>query len=509
MYDDASKISKALEAILIQKFFANKRRNMNNKKYGYLAKNTLFFTISSFGSKFLGFFLVPLYTNVLTTEDYGTVDLLTTLTTLLVYILTLDIADAVLRFAIERKEKQEEILNYGFKISLIGSLILAITLFICYALNLNLWQDYCYFFLFFYFISFCFYNILSNYLRAIDKVKALSIAGIILTIVTIASNIILLIIFKLGVIGYLVSMILGNLVAGIFCFIKSDVKNVFKNHCDKETKKAMLYYSIPLIFNGISWWANSSINKFFIASMCGVAINGIFAVAQKIPLLLTTAHGVFSQAWQLSVIKEFDPNDKDGFFCKTFSFYNSLLVLMCSGVILVNLPLAKILFAKDFFIAWQCSSILTLSVVFSALGGFVGTVFTAVKNSRIFAISTISTAIVNCILCYLLIPIYGARGGAIATVISFATMYFIRLACSRKYIKFKLNLFKDIFAYSLLVLQVFFENFENHFYIGQLSILLILMILYRKQLTKIATTLFLKIKILFSKTPFNKKDDSI
>jgi len=48
-----------------------------NDKYKYLGKNTLIFAISSFGTKFMSFFLVPLYTNLLTTEEYGTVDLIT------------------------------------------------------------------------------------------------------------------------------------------------------------------------------------------------------------------------------------------------------------------------------------------------------------------------------------------------------------------------------------------------------------------------------------------------
>lgn len=72
-------------------------------KFRYLAKNTLLFTISSFGSKILAFLLVPFYTNILSTEEYGTVDLVTTTSSLLLFVVTLCIADAVMRFAIEIK----------------------------------------------------------------------------------------------------------------------------------------------------------------------------------------------------------------------------------------------------------------------------------------------------------------------------------------------------------------------------------------------------------------------
>lgn len=65
----------------------NKGGRMSRKKYSYLAQNTLLLTLSSFGSKFLAFFLVPLYTNVLTTSDYGIADIVTTSVTLLIYVL--------------------------------------------------------------------------------------------------------------------------------------------------------------------------------------------------------------------------------------------------------------------------------------------------------------------------------------------------------------------------------------------------------------------------------------
>ena len=61
----------------------------------------MLFTISSFGSKVLSFLLVPFYTSVLSTADYGKADILTTTAGLLIFVFTLNISDAVLRFAID------------------------------------------------------------------------------------------------------------------------------------------------------------------------------------------------------------------------------------------------------------------------------------------------------------------------------------------------------------------------------------------------------------------------
>ena len=77
----------------------------------YLLKNTIFFSIGNFGSKIINFFLVPLYTNILSVAEYGTVDLMTILTTVLVPIITLNLSEAVLRFSLDKDADREKILK--------------------------------------------------------------------------------------------------------------------------------------------------------------------------------------------------------------------------------------------------------------------------------------------------------------------------------------------------------------------------------------------------------------
>lgn len=82
-------------------------------KYKELSLNTLLFTISSFGSKLISFLLVPLYTYTLSTQDYGTVDLLNTTIQLLIPFLTVNIQDAVLRFSLDSDYEKDEVIGVG------------------------------------------------------------------------------------------------------------------------------------------------------------------------------------------------------------------------------------------------------------------------------------------------------------------------------------------------------------------------------------------------------------
>lgn len=69
-----------------------------------LLKNSALLVIGNFASKILVFFLVPFYTTVLSTEEYGAADLITTTVNLLYPVLTVMISTAVLRFCLDDKK---------------------------------------------------------------------------------------------------------------------------------------------------------------------------------------------------------------------------------------------------------------------------------------------------------------------------------------------------------------------------------------------------------------------
>ncbi len=465
-------------------------------KYKYLGKNTLIFAINSFGTKILSFLLVPLYTNILSTEEYGVADLITTTATLMMYLFTINVADAVLRFTLDKKTDPDEILSYGSRVTMIGSLLLILTMILVWWSGLVPWDDSYYLYVFGFYFFTASYQLLTNYLRAIDDVKAVAIAGIISSLSMILCNILFLVVVRIGITGYLLALIIGPFCGSLYSLlrIKLPLRVYFRKTCDAATRKAMRAYCIPLIFNNIALWINAFLDKYFVTAICGVDQNGIYAVAYKIPTILSICYTVFSQAWNLSAIKEFDKDDKDGFFSDTYRVYNSLIVCICSGLILINVPLARLLFAKDFFEAWNYSSVLLISVMFNAMTAFLGSIFSAVKKSRIIAVTTLISAAVNTVLNALLIPVIGVQGAAIATAACYVVMWAVRYVVIRRYITLRITLWRDIIAYCLLCGQVVLEHLNGHCYIGQIAVLLAILLLYRKNIVQILSAILPKAK---------------
>ena len=269
--------------------------------------------------------------------------------------------------------------------------------------------------------------------------------------------------------------------------------------CSTAVQKEMLQYCAPLIFNNIALWINAFLDKYFVTAICGVEANGIYAVASKIPTILSTFYTVFSQAWTLSAIREFDVEDSDGFFGKTYKIYNAAITMVCSVIILFNVPLARILYAKDFFEAWNYSSVLLISIMFNAMTAFLGSIFSAVKDSKVIASTTVVSAVCNIVLNALLIPKFGALGAAIATVASYMVMWALRLGYAKKYIKMSVSLVKDCIVYVLLIAQVALEHTAGHGYIGQVVIVIAIIVIYRKYVGAILGQLLQKVKAKMSR----------
>ena len=432
-----------------------------DSKYGALSKNTLLFTINSFGSKVITFLLVPLYTNVLSTNDYGTADLMTSTAQLLIPLLTLNIQDAVLRFSLDKTKNPKKIISVGCTINSIALCILGIVLFLLsYFGILSFGKEY----IIFLFFSFAFggiQNSMQMYIKAIDNVKVLVYSGLASTFCSCLSNLLLLLVFKIGILGYLISNLVGHLVAIVIMFFSGKIYQDIRFTTDRKLIKEMIVYSAPLAINSVAWWINTASDKYIITFFCGAAINGIYSVAYKIPTILSTLQTIFYNAWSVSAITEFDKDDKDSFIGNIYSLYMCVSTIGCSAILIFNKFLASLLYAKDFFEAWAYVPFLLLGVVFNGIALFEGCLFTAVKKTKDVSQTTIVGAIVNTIANFALIPLYGAIGAAFATMIGYFTVWLVRTISLQKIVRMKVNWIKQGICIAVLIVQVFLALKQN------------------------------------------------
>lgn len=425
------------------------------KGYKYLFKNIGLLAISQFGTKILSFFLVPLYTNILSTTEYGMYDLFTTTVGLLVPIVTWNVGESILIFVLDKEKDKEkwEIFAIGIKYAIIGFfitlglVILNRVLGVFTAIN-----EYWYYMPILLLLTVVNTDF-SYFARGIDKVKETAIGGILTSVTMIGLNIIFLVFLGLGLHGYFLAYIIGILVQIVYLFMSCQCWKYIKKSEDKALEKEMIAFSTPLIINNIGWWINNASDRYVVTLLCGVAENGIYSVGYKIPSLLNMFQTIFAQAWTMSAVKDFDPQDKNGFFTRMYNSYNCGMTIVCACIIATSRLFAHFLYAKDFFVAWRYVPFLTIAIVFGSLAGYLGGVFAAVKDSKIFSKSTVVGAIVNMALNIILVYYFGPIGAAVATAVSYFVVWLIRLKHAKKYIKIRIKLLRDFMAYILLLFQ--------------------------------------------------------
>lgn len=459
-----------------------------NNKHSYLAKNVLLFSISGFVPKILSIILIPLYTSYLTTAEYGISDLITTTVSLLLPVFSLDIQDAVMRFALDDEYDKKDVFSTAVRIILIGTAFVCGGTMVISAFNIpGIENSYLFFFVIMYFTSAA-SNTVSLFCRGIDKVNVMVVGSILNSIVTLSSNILFLSIFHWGLTGYLMANSLGSVVTLFWCFIGAKLYQYIKLDIPKNVPKDMIQFSFPLIFSVIAWWINNASDRYILTYMSGVAASGLYAISYKIPNILSMFQNIFAQAWSISAVKEFDKNDSDCFISGMYNMMNFAMITICSGIMIVNIPVARLLYSNEFFLAWKYVSPLLISVVFNAMALFIGSIFTAIKDTKTLSISTIVGASINIICNVVMIHFMGTYGAALATMLGYAVVLIMRHIILRKYVHMHIRWKRDIAAYILLIIQMIVAISGIKLIAIQLLIFVVIVVLFKNEVISFLKT---------------------
>ncbi|MCM1329190.1 MAG: polysaccharide biosynthesis C-terminal domain-containing protein [Ruminococcus sp.] len=408
-------------------------------KYQKLAGNTIIFAIGTMSMKLLSFFLTRLYTGCMTESEYGDADLLYQASNVLYPIVTMSMADAVIRFGMEKKYDSRSVFTVAIAATAAGLGVLALLMPLfnltdVYGGYSFLLYVYCYFS--------CFRQIASNFVRAKGYVKLFAADGIFTTLVMLICNIIFLKFLDMGITGYILSFIISDFISFLeLTFMAGLHKCLDFKYFSKTLFKKMLKYSAPLIPAYIMWWVTAASDKIFVKLLCGDSVNGVYSAANKIPSLLLMFTTLFFQAWQMSAIENRDDKGLSKFYSKIYGAYSSAIMIAAAGVILLVKPLSAVLLGsdpeKDFTYAYHYTPILVVAMVFQCLCQFLSSVYNVKKKSVNSLLTSCIAGAANIILNFLLIPKYGAYGAAIATALSYAACFAVRIFDARNIIPFK------------------------------------------------------------------------
>ncbi len=410
---------------------------MNREKE--LAKNTVIIFIGKICTQFLNFFLLPVYTRVLNTDEYGLFDLYTTCQMLIIYVVYAQIEQAIFRFIVDyRKDDKgrEEISSTVFAFFAISSIVLAM-LFggICEIFEIP------YATLLYTNIIFCaMTNILQQYLRGLGDNVGYSKGSFVCAMSTILVNMLCLLLLNMGVQGMLIGNLSGFLISSVYMLYRAQAFRYFSFSAVSTVRlKELLVYSLPLVPNALSWWIMSASDRMIVSVVLGNSATGLLSVSQKFSTVYSNMYTMFHMSWSESASLHIAEGDKDHFLQGVINSMLRLFASIAIGLILIMPFIFPILIDKEFFKAYYFIPIYILSAFFNVIQGLYSVVYIALKKTKDIAKTTMLAAIINLVVHIVCIRWIGMYAAAVSSVVSYLIISVYRYYDIKKYVNVPIN----------------------------------------------------------------------
>lgn len=391
-----------------------------------LAKNTAILTVGKVCTQCISFFLLPLYTAILSAEDYGTFDLFVTYATLLLPLINWQLDQGLFRFMLDyrgNKDEQKKLFS-TLLLSSTAQNIIYVILFICIEPFLKIENAY---FLLLYVVLQVYNALFLQFVRGLGYSIKYTIASFISASATTVLNVIALVFLRMGLQGLFVSTLTAQLLTLIYLVVSSRSWEYFSlKNARIGTFKKVGTYSIPLIPNNLAWWVVNASDRTIISHVLGTAANGIYSVANKFPNVFINFYNILNLSWTETVSLHYNDEDRDEFLTDTMTSLVKLFVAACLGIVVCMPFVFPIMVNAKYNAAYNQILILMYAMLFRVLVGLYSCVYVAQKNAKKIAYTSISAAIINITVDLILINKIQVFAASLSTLVAFLSMFIVR-----------------------------------------------------------------------------------
>lgn len=407
------------------------------------------------------FFLMPLYTAFLNPSDYGILGVVTSVSSFLAVFITLGLEAAAARFYYKNNKSEEySRMLYG-NVALIilsnsviwGSLFIAAHGFFIdpivgkidffpYVLIgiLNV-------------IVMPMYLLYQNYLQTRQDGVNYGINSISCFIIQVLLTVVSLAVFKLGVLGVLLSQLITSLL--FFCYVIIKFVRKLNLTPQRHILKDCFTYSLPLLPHTLANWSNGTLDKLLVNGIRSQADAGMYNLGQQYGSVMSFAANAINQAYVPWFYEKVTKGNSGINEIRMVS--NIVIRLICIAAIVFSLFSKEILGVMisnpEYDGVWKIIPCIVFAYVFQSIYFFfVNVLF--LKDTKVVFPITITAVAVNILLNLLLIPNYGYVGSAVACLLTYFTKSVIALMIStykNKIIRFN---WLSMYVFAILSLTI-------------------------------------------------------
>lgn len=461
-----------------------------------LVKNTIILTIGKICTQFVSFLLLPLYTALLLPEEFGIVDLFNTYIMLLVPVFGMQLDSGLFRFLIDCRDdtnRQKKIFSSVFVLSVLQSFIYLLFFFIAYRFINSEYKI----FLAIDVVLNIFVNLLLQFPRGLGKNQIYAIGSFVSAALTVVFNVILIAVLSMGAYGMFWATVIAKVITLLYLIAANRIwRFIDIGQCDRKCIKDISRYSFPLVPNQLAWWVINASDRTIVTKFLGVAVNGIYSVANKFSTIYTTFYSVFNLSWTESVSLHINDDDAEAFLEDIINTMFKLFACVCMGIIAVMPIVFPVFINERYNAAYFQIPILMLAVLFQVVVGLYSVIYIALKKSVEIAKTSFYAGIINISVDLVLVQFIGLYAASISTLVAFVAMAIYRYFHVRKFMKVNLRP-RMLFVTAILMIYVFVSYYINYVLMNIVTFGLVFIysvVVNRKFLKDCISTMLKKIK---------------
>lgn len=390
------------------------------------AQDSLIYGLGEVTTRLVAFLLIPLYTRFLTPEDYGVIGVVLVLLPLLASAVNMGIISAFYRFYFISYDAQDEevVISTAFFFNVLSSACF-LSLFVLLAPNVSLLftGDASYSLYFQMGMVSLFFSNLKAFGLAILRVQRRTwfyvVSVVSSFILNLILNIYLVAILRLGVMG----IILGQLVSQISVTIVMVPLVIIKevNLCwSFRVLKGMLSFGIPLIPINLAAWVIRSAPVPLLARLSSLTESGLYSMGYKfgsiISLLIVAP---FQLGWGPIAYSIAENQDARPTYARVLTYFSFVAIFLSLGVSVLARDVLRLIATPEFYAAYEPVFLLAIGFVFYGVVVNFSFIINIIKKTYFSSALWTIAAITNLGLSYLLIPMMGKIGAAIASVLAY------------------------------------------------------------------------------------------
>lgn len=471
-----------------------------------LAGQTAVYGLSSVIGRVLNYLLVPFYTRIFTTEQYGVVTEMYAYVAFLIIILTYGMETAFFKFSSETENKLRVYSTTLISVFVTSFIFIFITSIFSVPIAITLgYPNHTEYVIWFAIIVGL--DALSAIplakLRELGKAKWFATVNLINIFVNIGLNLFFLVYCRNHYLEYgsdsswLVKACYDPEIGVGYVFISNLIATVartillvpyfFKIELaySKSLVRKMLIYSLPLLIAGLAGIINETIDRIMIKNILFDIIGeveamsqlGIYGACYKISIIIT----IFIQAFRYASEPFFFAKQKDGDAKEIYRDIMKYFIMAVSLIflaIMLYIDYVMLFVGEEFRVGVGVVPILLMANLCLGIYFNLSIWYKLTSKTMYGAGIAIVGAVITIVLNYLWIPVLGYMASAWVTLICYSTMMVISYLIGQRHYPIKYNLIKG-FAYPLAALGLFYistlispPESDYHFLINTLILLL-------------------------------------